>query len=150
MRTTIYQATRCGVAVIQGCDGSWLGEVCLDDKAIQCVAADPNRKDVVYCGTFGDGMFRSSDGGATWKALHNFNEPNVMALAFSPSGALYAGTELSAMYRSEDGGESWCELRDLADIAFGEGLEFPTTSANPSRPGHSSRFGKPWPFACGC
>ena len=97
MRTTIYLATACGLAVIHGCDESWVGEVCLNDKQIQCVAADRTRKGVVYCGTFGNGMLRSSDRGATWHPLQNFTEPNVMALASSQSGALYAGTELSAI-----------------------------------------------------
>jgi hypothetical protein len=32
MRTTIYLATACGLAVIQGCDESWVGEVCLNGK----------------------------------------------------------------------------------------------------------------------
>jgi hypothetical protein len=110
MRTTIYLATAGGLAVIQGCDESWVGEVCLNDKQIQCVAADRTRKGVVYCGTFGNGMLRSSDRGATWHPLQNFTAPNVTALASSQSGALYAGTELSAMYRSEDGanpGVNW-------------------------------------------
>ena len=33
MRTTIYLATACGLAVIQGCDESWVGEVCLNRQA---------------------------------------------------------------------------------------------------------------------
>ena len=113
MRTTIYLATACGLAVIQGRDESWVGEICLNDKQIQCVAADRTRKGVAYCGTFGNGIFRSSNRGATWHPSQNLTEPNVMALASSQSGALYAGTELSAMYRSDDGGESWCELETL-------------------------------------
>jgi hypothetical protein len=63
MRTTIYLATACGLAVIQGRDESWVREVCLNDKQIQCVAADRTRKGFVYCGTFGNGMFRSGDWG---------------------------------------------------------------------------------------
>jgi photosystem II stability/assembly factor-like uncharacterized protein len=125
MRATIYLATACGVAVIQGCDESWVGEVCLNDKLIQCVAADRTRKGVVYCGTFGNGMLRSSDRGATWHPLQNFTGPNVMALASSQSGALYAGTELSAMYRSEDGGESWCELETLLTLPSAKSWSFP-------------------------
>jgi hypothetical protein len=39
MRTTIYLVTPCGLAVIQGCDESWVGEVCLNDKQIHCVTA---------------------------------------------------------------------------------------------------------------
>ncbi len=125
MRATIYLATACGLAVIQGCDESWVGDVCLNDKQIQCVAADRTRKGIVYCGTLGDGMLRSSDRGATWHPLQNFTEPNVMALASSQSGALYAGTELSAMYRSEDGGESWYELETLLTLPSAKSWSFP-------------------------
>ena len=63
MRTTIYLATACGLAVIQGCDEGWVGEVCLNDKRIQCVAADRTRKGIVYCGT------RSEDDGLQWQKL---------------------------------------------------------------------------------
>ncbi len=125
MRTTIYLATACGLAVIQGCEESWVGEVCLNDKQAQCVAADRTRKGVVYCGTFGDGTFKSSDWGATWHPLQNLTRPNVTALASSPSGALYAGTELSAMYRSEDGGDSWCELGSLLTLPSAKSWSFP-------------------------
>ena len=80
MRTTIYLATARGLPVITGADESWYGAVCLEGKQIQCVAADLKRKGVVYCGTFGDGMFRSDDGGVTWKASCGFTKPNVTAL----------------------------------------------------------------------
>jgi photosystem II stability/assembly factor-like uncharacterized protein len=125
MRTKIYLATACGLAVIQGRDESWVGEVCLNGKQIPCVAVDRTRKGIVYCGTFGNGMFRSGDAGATWNALQHFTEPNVMALASSQSGAFYAGTELSAMYRSEDGGESWCELETLMTLPSAKSWSFP-------------------------
>ena len=60
MRTTIYLATACGLAVIQGCDESWVGEVCLNDKQIQCVVADRTLKSIVYCGTI-DGKYTTYD-----------------------------------------------------------------------------------------
>jgi photosystem II stability/assembly factor-like uncharacterized protein len=125
MRTKIYLATAGGLAVIQGRDESWVGEVFLNGKQVQCVAADRTRPGMVYCGTFGNGMFRSSDAGATWNALQHFTERNVMALASSQSGAFYAGTELSAMYRSQDGGESWCELETLMTLPSAKFWSFP-------------------------
>jgi photosystem II stability/assembly factor-like uncharacterized protein len=79
------------------CRGNWQGKVCLDEFQIQCVAVDPNRNGVAYCGTFGNGMFRSKDCGRTWSALSGLKEPNVMALAAAYDGTVYAGTELSAI-----------------------------------------------------
>ncbi len=94
-------------------------------KQIQCVATDRTRDGMVYCGTFGNGMFRSADRGANWQPLQNFHEPNVMALASAQPGALYAGTELSAMYRSEDGGESWRQLETLLTLPSAKSWSFP-------------------------
>jgi photosystem II stability/assembly factor-like uncharacterized protein len=114
METTIYLATdRGGLTVIAGRDGNWRGKVCLEDKQVQCVVGDSNKGGSVYCGTFGDGLFTSKTGGATWEKSASFTEPNVMALASSRSGSLYVGTELSAVYRSDDQGKTWQELQSL-------------------------------------
>ena len=125
MRTTIYLATARGLPVITGADESWYGAVCLEGKQIQCVAADLKRKGVVYCGTFGDGMFRSDDGGVTWKASCGFTKPNVTALAASDSGAVYAGTEPSAIFRSDDRGETWHERPTLLTLPSANEWSFP-------------------------
>lgn len=125
MRTTIYLATARGLMVITGSCENWSGEVHLEGKQTQCVTADPRRKGIVYCGTFGNGMFISEDGGTTWKELNGFTEPNVMALASAHSGAVYAGTELSAMYRSDDGGETWYELHTLLTLPSAKEWSFP-------------------------
>ncbi len=125
MRTTIYLATARGLTVITGSEGNWRGAIRLEGKQIQCVAADLNRKGVVYCGTFGDGMFRSDDGGVTWKAPNVFTNPNVMALAASNPGVLYAGTEPSAVYRSDDRGETWRELHTLLTLPSAKTWSFP-------------------------
>src|ERR1700749_3642314 len=100
MKTTIYLATGRGLTVIAGNHGKWRGKVCLGDKQVQCVVADQNKKGSVYCGTFGDGLFKSESGGADWEKSESFTEPNVTALASSRAGSLYAGTELSALYRT--------------------------------------------------
>jgi len=125
MRTTLYLATARGLAVVTGAGENWRGEVCLDEFQIQCVAADPNRNGVAYCGTFGNGMFRSEEGGRTWSALSGFEEPNVMALTAAHDGAVYAGTELSAIYRSEDGGETWYQLHTLMTLPSAKTWSFP-------------------------
>jgi lipid-binding SYLF domain-containing protein len=91
METTIYLATDRGLTVIVGGDGQWHGKVYLEDKQVQCVVAGSNKKGFVYSGTFGNGLFTSETGGATWEKSASFTEPNVMALASSRSGSLYAG-----------------------------------------------------------
>jgi hypothetical protein len=86
--------------VITGSDRDWHGEVRLKDRDVQCVAADVNRKGIVYCGTLGDGAFESDDGGMTWRSLEGVRARNVTSIAVSNSGVVYAGSEPSAIFRS--------------------------------------------------
>jgi hypothetical protein len=74
MKTTIYLSTDRGLTVIVGGDGNWRGKVCLEDKQVQCVVADSNKRSFIYCGTFGDGLFTSERGGATWEKSASFQE----------------------------------------------------------------------------
>jgi photosystem II stability/assembly factor-like uncharacterized protein len=125
MRTTLYLATARGLMVVRGAGENWRGEVCLEEFQIQCVAVDPSRNGVVYCGTFGRGIFRSEDGGRKRSALSGLKEPNVMALAVADGGRVYAGTELSAIYQSDDRGETWDPLRTLMTLTSATTWSFP-------------------------
>ena len=125
MRTMIYLATARGLTVITGAAENWRGKVCLDDKQVQCVAADPNRTHIVYCGTLGDGLFRSDDRGTTWQPSPCFTQSKVTALAVSHDSTVYAGTELSAVYRSNDAGATWRELHSLLTLPSAKTWSFP-------------------------
>lgn len=132
MKTTIYVATADGVLVITGFNGNWRGEVHLDGKQVQCVAAASSYSPrIVYCGTFGDGLFRSDDEGATWRSCDSFGRRKVTALAIDEgqdtggSSVVYAGTEPSALFRSDNGGETWHELPTLLTLPSASGWSFP-------------------------
>jgi len=125
MRTTLYLATARGLTVVTGDGEHWQGKVCLEEFRIQCVAVDPDRNGVAYCGTFGNRMFRSDDWGRTWSALSGLQEPNVMALAAAHDGTLYVGTELSSIYRSDDRGETWYPLHTLMTLPSAKTWSFP-------------------------
>lgn len=68
---------------------------------------------VLFVGTVGEGIWRSTDGGNTWERAANgmFVECDVRALAGDPHRAnvLYAGTN-EGVYRTEDLGEHWIRL----------------------------------------
>jgi hypothetical protein len=70
--TTLYVATDDGLAIVAASEANagWRVEWALTGKEAQCVAVDPRRSERVYCGTFGDGLWRSGDAGRTWEALH--------------------------------------------------------------------------------
>ena len=91
-----------------------LGVLHLPGRRVRCVAVDPLQPQRVYCGTWGEGVFCSDDGGRQWRQV---GEPlagaKVLAIAVSRAerigghGVVYAGTEPSEVFRSEDAGETW-------------------------------------------
>lgn len=110
----------------------WLVERRLDGLPVQCVAADPLRPERLYCGTFGRGLWRSADGGASWQPLGKvFRSSQVMAVAVSAVervdglGVVYVGTEATALYRSDDGGDTWRELDSLLALPSAPSWSFP-------------------------
>lgn len=95
------------------------------DDRLQCLSSDPNDRDIVYIGSRGGGVWRSTDGGATW-ADTRFPEPDVFSLAVSPAdGSVFAGTEPSKLFKSSDGGESWREMEGLQDLPSRSEWSFP-------------------------
>jgi len=78
----------------------------------------PNDPQVVYCGTAPAAIYRSENGGDTWKRL-TFAEPagmvemgfpcRIIGLAADPNDpdAVYAGLEVGGIIRSKDGGDTW-------------------------------------------
>jgi len=64
--------------------------------------------DLVYAGSFGLGLFRSEDRGATWAKLgQGVTDPFILTLTTGKDGAIYAGTFRGGVFRSRDGGKSW-------------------------------------------
>ncbi len=56
--------------------------------------------------TYHGGLFRSTDGGATWLELPAFTETPVLAVAIAANGTMYAGT-YNGLLRSTDNGVNW-------------------------------------------
>jgi photosystem II stability/assembly factor-like uncharacterized protein len=89
----------------------------------RALAADPQDRNIVYLGMDGDaqpadgrcggGVFKSADGGYTWKQLASqpASRKAFFALAVDPTEPhrLFWGTcgDRGGLYSSEDGGESW-------------------------------------------
>jgi photosystem II stability/assembly factor-like uncharacterized protein len=68
--------------------------------------------DALLAGTYGDGLFRSADGGRSWERI----EAGLTASTFRFVSATLAGTEPARVYRSRDGGQSWDELEGIRRI----------------------------------
>jgi len=80
---------------------------------VQCLTLNG---DNLFAGTWGGGVFRSTDNGANWRAVNNgLGSMIVHAFACSPAdsgmseGKLYAGTS-GGLFLSTDNAESWTKV----------------------------------------
>jgi len=115
--------------------------------SIGALALSPQDPDTIYVGTgegnvrnstsFGDGMYKSTDGGETWKHLGLEETERFARIVISPGDpkvifAAALGHEWGAnrergLYRSRDGGESWerilyvNETTGASDVALDPG-----------------------------
>ncbi|HET9030880.1 MAG TPA: hypothetical protein VFN49_11975, partial [Candidatus Aquilonibacter sp.] len=123
------------------------------------VSFDPSDPSIVYAGTFdyvrrpwtfrgggpGSGLWKSNDGGRTWKrltdpALHNglpggtINRVGVAICAHHPE-VVYAivPTAAGVLYRSQDGGASWKLVNASKDLVF-RPFYFSQVRVNPDDP----------------
>ena len=80
----------------------------LTDPSVQALILDPTNPSTLYAGTFGGGVFKSTDMGANWAEINNgLTNTNVRALALDPTNTstLYAGTD--GVFKSTDMGANW-------------------------------------------
>ena len=94
-------------------------QTALDSVTVTAIVATPG--EVVFAGTCGTGIFRSTDRGATWARVSRYCCTN---LATSAQGYVFAAIG-TFILRSADNGESWVTLRVssgllLGSFAFGE------------------------------
>jgi sugar lactone lactonase YvrE len=93
----------------------------LANLAVSCLAFDPKNSQIIYAGTGegffnidsvrGNGIFKTTDGGATWKPLVdtqglNFHYVNDIVVSPSNSQKIYAATN-TGVWRTLDGGTDW-------------------------------------------
>jgi photosystem II stability/assembly factor-like uncharacterized protein len=63
--------------------------------------------DILFCGSYAQGVFKSLDNGLTWSAS-NAGLENKWILSFEKDSLyLYAGTQNAGLYRSSDNGATW-------------------------------------------
>lgn len=133
--TTLYVAMQDELLIISKQRGQWQIDRHLAGANIQAVAVDPLRPEIAYSATYGKGLWRSDDAGASWHpAGDGLTYPEVTAVAVSETervggrGIVWAGTEPSAIFRSKDGGGHWEEKSGL------RALPSSTTWSYPPRP----------------
>ena len=80
---------------------------------IRALAIDPDMPDTLYAGVYGGGVWKSTNGGASWRAVNTgLTDTFVSALAIDPDTptTLYAGTGYGGVFKSTNGGGDWSGL----------------------------------------
>src|SRR5690349_4141625 len=92
---------------------------------VTAIAVHPSDSNIIYIGTAGGGVWKTRDGGNTWRPLFDrqlslaIGEPAGIAMDPNDSDILYVGTSgrgrvspqrQVGLYKSIDGGASWVLL----------------------------------------
>lgn len=76
---------------------------------IKAIVVHPKETQILYCGAWGDGVFRSNDEGSSWIPLSKLNiDPRIHDIAVdetNPDNVWIATNE--GLYRSQNGGQNW-------------------------------------------
>jgi photosystem II stability/assembly factor-like uncharacterized protein len=103
--------------------------------AIGCVSIDPTNPNVVWVGTgennnqnnviFGDGIYRSEDGGKSWKNMGLDSSDQIGGIAIDPNNsdivyiAAYGSSRNSGghrgIYKTVDGGKTWTKVLNISE-----------------------------------
>jgi photosystem II stability/assembly factor-like uncharacterized protein len=98
--------------------------------SIGCVETDPSNSNVVWVGTgennnqrsvaYGDGVYRSDDGGKSWKNMGLKNSEHIGMIAIDPKnsdvvyvaayGPLWSPGGDRGIYKTTDGGKTWKQI----------------------------------------
>jgi photosystem II stability/assembly factor-like uncharacterized protein len=89
---------------------------------------DPNDTNVLYATGLASGsaltfgLWKTTDGGETWKAISKLEGAHINALAIDPNvtKTLYLGTE-SGVWKSADGGSTWSANSEFPILTLGYG-----------------------------
>lgn len=125
--TSLLVATQDAVLAVHPDRGVLDAAAGLDGHRPSCLKPDahhgPGRW---WCGTVADGVFRSDDGGATWRRA-GLDSERVTAVTPSPAreDLVWVGVEPSAVWRSDDGGETWERLRGMDSLPSSSEWSFP-------------------------
>ena len=138
-------------------------------SSIGAIAVAPSNPDIVYVGTgeadprsdvtFGDGVYKSTDGGKSWtniglretrhiaKIVVDPKDPNVVMVA--ALGRVYSASKERGIYRSGDGGKTWEQTLYVNDQTGGIDLSMDPSNPSVMYAGMWTMQRKPWHFSSG-
>ncbi|MBI1182788.1 glycosyl hydrolase [bacterium] len=103
--------------------------------SIGCISIDPNNENVIWVGSgennnqrsvaYGDGVYKSEDGGKTWKNMGLKSSEHIGMISIDPRnsevvyvaayGPLWSEGGERGLYKSTDGGKTWNNILHVSD-----------------------------------
>lgn len=103
--------------------------------SIGCVSIDPNNENVVWVGTgenngqrsvaYGDGVYKSEDGGNSWKNMGLKSSEHIGMIAIHPNnsnvvyvaavGPVWSSGGDRGIYKTTNGGETWDKILNVSE-----------------------------------
>src|ERR1035437_6925926 len=103
--------------------------------SIGCIKIDPNNSNTVWCGTgehnhqralgYGDGIYKSTDAGKTWKNMGLKDSRQIGGIVIDPrnSDVVYVAAEGSVwgpggdrgLFKTIDGGKTWKKIQTISE-----------------------------------
>ncbi len=119
-----------------------------DISSVGAIAIAPSDPNVIYVGggeselredlTYGNGVYRTTDGGATWRHLGLTNSHTITAIRIDPKdadrayvaamGHAFGPNSERGVYRTTDGGKSWKRILFLNDSTGATDLSLDPTN----------------------
>ena len=129
----VFYIGTAGGGVWKSEDGAINFKSVFDDynQSIGCLTVDPQNPGTIWVGTgeintrnsvsYGDGLYKSEDGGKSWKHLGFEDSERIAAIKVHPSnskvvyvavqGHLWDDSEERGLYKTEDGGDTWNRIQ---------------------------------------
>ncbi|WP_075344041.1 discoidin domain-containing protein [Tenacibaculum agarivorans] len=80
---------------------------------IVSIAVEPRQQSIIYAGSPGGGIWKTTNGGSSWSPLgDNMTNMSIWSIAINPTNTntVYLGNSAGQIMRSTNGGSSWSEI----------------------------------------
>ncbi len=131
----LYLASDDGIFRSTDAGATWTWAAGQSSPYVWWLAVDPLTPSVLYMSTYGAGVQKSVDGGATWTVTNNgLPIPYSTSVLPDPqhAGTVYASLSFRGMFKSVDGAASWSAINsgfpDPSSIGFSNVVIDPTDS----------------------
>lgn len=169
--STVYVSAASG-GVWKTTNGGVTWKPLFDKQPVQSIgdmAVDPTNPDVIYVGTgeanvrnsvsFGNGVYKSTDGGRTWRWLGLADTRHIARIVINPLdprkvyvaavGHAFGPNEERGVFMSEDAGETWTKVLYLDTVHGASDLDIDPKNPNLLYAGMWHFDRKQWTFTSG-